>query len=150
MTAPRDVLARVRAVIVQSLGVDEEDVLPAATLVGELGAESIDFLDITFRLEREFGIKVPRCELFIDPTSLGGVGREPDDRLTATDLAALRRQMPYADLSGIGLDRRPENLTDLFTVDLLVRYVAWKLERGRGDAEGTGATVFTAPPAIGR
>ena len=66
--------------------------------------------------------------MFIEPTSLGGAGHEPDGRLTAADLAALRTQMPYADLSGIERDRRPEKLTDLFTVDLLVRYVRWKLD----------------------
>ena len=76
MTAPGEVLARVTNVIVQSLGVDEDDVTPDATLVGDLGAESIDFLDIVFRLEREFGIKVPRGELFIEPTSLGDAGYE--------------------------------------------------------------------------
>ena len=94
MTAPGEVLERVTTVIVQSLGVDEDDVTPAATLVDDLGAESIDFLDIVFRLEREFGFKVPRGELFIEPTSLSGAGHEPDGRLTAADLAALARRCP--------------------------------------------------------
>jgi acyl carrier protein len=150
MTAPEEVLARVTAVIVQSLGVDEDDVTPAATLVGDLGAESIDFLDIVFRLEREFGIKVPRGELFIEPTSLGGAVHEPDCRLTAADLAALRVQMPYADLSDLERDRRLDRVTDLFTVDLLVRYVTWKLEGGRSRAEGRPAAVLASPHTIGR
>lgn len=150
MTAPEGVLARVTTVIVQSLGVDEDDVTPAATLVGDLGAESIDFLDIVFRLEREFRIKVPRGELFIEPTSPGEEGYERDGRVTAEGLAALREQMPYADLSDLERDRRLEKLTDLFTVNLLVRYVTWKLEGGRGRGEDTRTAVLTSPGTIGR
>ncbi len=147
MKAPREVLARVTTVIVQSLGVDEDEVTPAATLVGDLGAESIDFLDIVFRLEREFGIKVPRGELFIEPTSPGEDGYERDGRVTAEGLAALRVQMPYADLEH---DNRLDRVGDLFTVNLLVRYVTWKLEGGRTRDENTGAAVLAAPRAIGR
>jgi acyl carrier protein len=44
------------------LGVDDGDIDLSATLQGDLGAESINFLDIVFRLEREFGIKIPRAE----------------------------------------------------------------------------------------
>ena len=56
---------------------DEEDVTRDATLQGDLGAESIDFLDIVFRLERNFGIKIPRGELFpenvvADPEMIAG------------------------------------------------------------------------------
>ena len=69
MAAPDQIHARVTSVLVQSLGVDEDDVTPAATLLGDLGAESIDLLDIVFRLEREFAIAIPRGELFIEPDS---------------------------------------------------------------------------------
>jgi acyl carrier protein len=50
--------------LVDALGVDEEEVTPSATMVGDLGAESIDFLDIVFRLEKAFDIKIHRGELF--------------------------------------------------------------------------------------
>ena len=149
MTASEEVLARVTTVIVHSLGVDEEDVTPAATLVGDLGAESIDFLDIAFRLEREFGIKVPRGELFIEPISLGDAGYVRDGLVTAEGLEALCWQMPYADLSGLERDRRLDQVTDLFTVDLLVRYVTWKLESAGDRAEGAAA-VLASPCAIAR
>ncbi len=59
-----DSLRKVQATLVDALGVDDEDVTRDATLQGDLGAESIDFLDIVFRLERNFGIKIPRGELF--------------------------------------------------------------------------------------
>ena len=53
--------------LVHALGVEEADIKPSATLQGDLGAESIDFLDIVFRLEREFMIKINQDELFPEP-----------------------------------------------------------------------------------
>src|SRR5579883_1054045 len=138
MAVPDKILARVTTVLVQTLGVDEEDVTPAVSLLGDLGAESIDLLDIVFRLEREFSITIPRGELFIEPDSLGDENYARDGRVTTEGLDALRARMPYADLSGLERDRSLNNVTDLFTVDLLVRYVAWKLENGRGTAEDAG------------
>jgi acyl carrier protein len=132
MTAPDLILARVTTVLVQCLGVDEGDVTPTATLLEDLGAESIDLLDIVFRLEREFGIKIPRGELFIEP---GAAGDAWDGRVTAEGLDALRSRMPFADLDDPGRDRPLEKVGDLFTVGLLVRYVTWKLESGRSPAE---------------
>ena len=60
MTPGRDLRRRCPRTLVEALNVDEDQVTPTATLQGDLGAESIDFLDIVFRLEREFGIKIPR------------------------------------------------------------------------------------------
>src|SRR3954467_13028779 len=106
MAASDEILARVTTVIVQSLGVDEDDVTPSATLIEGLGAESIDFLDIVFRLEREFGIKVPRGELFVEPIFQGEAEIVQGGRVTAEGLVALRSQMPYADLSDLERDQR--------------------------------------------
>ena len=150
MAAPDQILARVTTVLVQSLGVDEDDVTPAASLLGDLGAESIDLLDIVFRLEREFAIAIPRGELFIEPDSQGEADYVRDGRVTTEGLSALRARMPYADLSNQERDRRLDNVTDLFTVDLLVRYVTWKLGSGRGAAEGAAATAPASPSPIGR
>jgi hypothetical protein len=110
-------------------------------LIGDLGAESIDFLDVVFRLEREFGIKIPRGELFIEPVFQGDADYVQDGRLTEEGLAALRSQMPYADLTDLVHEGRPGRVSDLFTVDLLVRYVTWKLEgRDRFDATARHST----------
>jgi acyl carrier protein len=143
MAAPDRILARLTTVLVQALGVDEDDVTPAATLLGDRGAESIDLLDIVFRLEREFGISIPRGELFIEPASPGDADYVRDGRVTTEGLTALRARMPYADLSGLERDRRLGDVADLFTVDLLVRYVTWKLEGGRDTAVGVAATAAT-------
>ena len=125
--------------IVHALGVEEGDVTPSATLIGDLGAESIDFLDIVFRLEREFGIKVPRGELFIEQAVLSNARGARDGPMTEENLAALRSQMPYADLTELDRVRLLDKLTDLFTVGLLVRYVTWKLEGGRSTASEVAA-----------
>ena len=64
MPSHEEVLSKVSATLVEALNIDEDEIKPESTLTGDLGAESIDFLDIVFRLEREFGIKIPREELF--------------------------------------------------------------------------------------
>ena len=59
-----EILEKVTETLVDALGVDDDEVTSEATLVDDLGAESIDFLDIVFRLEKNFSIKIPRGELF--------------------------------------------------------------------------------------
>ncbi len=134
MASSNEVHTKVTKVLVQALGVEEDDIEPAATLQADLGAESIDFLDIVFRLEREFEIRIPRGELF--PEHFFELPSEivQDGKVTAEGLAALRLQMPYADLTTLERDRRLNRIDDLLTVDLLTRYVTWKL-RGSGKAQ---------------
>src|SRR3989441_6953071 len=74
MPSREEIYTKVSATLVEALNVDEEEIKPTSTLQGDLGAESIDFLDIVFRLEREFGIKIPRGELL--PESI--LSGEPD------------------------------------------------------------------------
>jgi len=135
MPASNEIDARVTKVLVQALGVEEDDVKPSATLQGDLGAESIDFLDIGFRLEREFGFKVGQGEFFAGPVLQGDTAIVQDGRVTDEGLAVLRAQMPYADLRGLERDRRLNRIDDLFTVDLLCRFVTSKLG-GSGRAGG--------------
>ena len=65
MPTQDQIFEKVQSTLVDALGVDEEDVTSGAALFKDLGAESIDLLDIVFRLERNFGIKIPRgnCSL---------------------------------------------------------------------------------------
>jgi acyl carrier protein len=127
MLAYRPTFARVTKVLVESLNVDEGEVTPPASLQNDLGAESIDFLDIVFRLEHEFGIKIPRGELFPESVFQGDPEFVSDGRVTDKGMAELRLRMPYADLAAFEKDRRLVAIPDLFTVDLVARYVAWKL-----------------------
>ena len=134
MATGEEICGKVARVLVEALSVDEEDIKPTATLQGDLGAESIDFLDIVFRLEREFGIKIPRGELFPESIFQGDPEFVQEGRVTDKGLAELRLRMPYADLRSLERDRQLGNVPDLFTVELVTSYVAWKLT-GRGGAD---------------
>jgi len=146
MSPREDIQGRVVRVLVDTLSVDEDEVRPAATLQGDLGAESIDFLDIVFRLEREFGIRIPNGELFPESVFQGDPDFVSDGRVSDRGMAELRSRMPYADLDGFDHDRRLVAVPDLFTVALVSRYVAWKL----GPHAGTGpnSPEFVAAPAV--
>lgn len=91
MPASNEVYARVTKVLVEALGVEEDEVKPSATLEGDLGAESIDFLDIMFRLEREFTIKIRRGEFFSEPVFQGDADIVQDGEVTDEGVAVLRR-----------------------------------------------------------
>jgi acyl carrier protein len=132
MAAFEEIYERVAKPLVQALNVDEEDLRPTATLQGDLGAESIDFLDIVFRLEREFGIKIPRGELFPESIFQNDPDLVREGRITDEGMRELRARMPYAELSGLNRNRRLSDVPDLFTVALLARYVEWKLGAGAG------------------
>ena len=129
MPSQEEIYAKVSATLVEALNVDEDDIKPTATLQGDLGAESIDFLDIVFRLEREFGIKIPRGELFPESIFQGDPEFVQDGRVTDKGLAELRTRMPFADLSDFEGDRRLSAVSNLFTVGLVSNYVSWKLGR---------------------
>jgi acyl carrier protein len=149
MFASDDIDGKVTRVLVDSLNLDEDDVTPTATLQGDLRAESIDFLDIVFRLEREFGIRIPRGELFPESIFQGDPDFVCEGRVTDRGMSELRLRMPFADLGVFDTDRRLSAVSDLFTVSLLTRYIAWKLAQGTeaGPIE-TGGVVsrFTTTP----
>ena len=98
-----------------------------------MGAESIDFLDIVFRLEREFGIKIPRGELFPESIFQGDPELVQNGRVTPKGLVELRTRMPFADLAQFEKDPELSHLSDLFTVDLITRYIQGKLNGANGN-----------------
>src|ERR1700730_3394322 len=122
-----EIYTKVSATLIEALNVDEEDVTPEATLQGDLGAESIDFLDIVFRLEREFAIKIPRGELFPESIFQGDPEYVQDGCVTPKGLEKLRCQMPFADLGALEKNRELSRVGDLFTVAMITRYVEGKL-----------------------
>src|SRR6266516_1471689 len=99
MPTQEEIYTKVSATLVEALNVDEDEIKPDSTLQGDLGAESIDFLDIVFRLEREFGIKIPRGELFPESIFQGDPEMVQDGKLTSKGRQELRAKMPFADLS---------------------------------------------------
>lgn len=128
MPTQEEIYTKVSATLVDALNVDEEDITPESTLQGDLGAESIDFLDIVFRLEREFGIKIPRGELFPESIFQGDPDFVQAGRVTSKGLEELRTRMPFADLKRFEENPAFEQLSDLFTVDLITRYIQSKLK----------------------
>jgi acyl carrier protein len=122
-----DIFAKVRTTLVDALSVDDEQVTPTARLKADLGAESIDFLDIVFRLEKQFGVTIPREELFPESIFQGDAAFVANGMVTPVGLAALEKQMPYADLTDFKKDPQLTKVEDLFTVDLIVRYLASKV-----------------------
>jgi len=129
MAMSRDeIFSQVQEVLVDALGVDDDEVTSDATLMGDLGAESIDFLDIVFRLEKAFRIKVPREELFPAESMMNNAEFVSNGKLTAKGLAALRDNMPHTDLRQFEKDPDINKLGDLFTVNSVVNFVEMKLK----------------------
>jgi acyl carrier protein len=127
MPNQEEIYSKVSSTLMEALNVDEEEIRPTSTLQGDLGAESIDFLDIVFRLEREFGIKIPRGELFPESIFQGDPEFVQNGRVTEKGLAELRARMPYADLSKFEKNPEVRAISDLFTVDMITRYIQGKL-----------------------
>ena len=125
-TTQEEVYGKVQEILEEALGVDEDDVKPEASLFADLGAESIDVLDIGFRLEKEFGIKVEQSEMF--PES---VMNDPqyvqEGKVTDAGMAELRARMPHANLDDFDADRTVDNVLNVITVDAVVKFVQSKL-----------------------
>ncbi len=127
MPSQEEIFSKVSATLVEALNVDEDEVKPTSTLQGDLGAESIDFLDIVFRLEREFGIKIPRGELFPEAIFQGDPEFVQNGKVTDKGLEELRHRMPFADLSEFEKNPDLAGISDLFTVEMIARYIQRKL-----------------------
>ena len=123
-----EIYAKVQTVLVDALGVDEEEVTPNAVIRDDLGAESIDFLDIMFRLEKAFNIKIPKGEMMPE-----NVANDPnivkDGVVTPQGIAMLKEKMPHSDFSSFEADPKLDNMSKLFTVNAIVNYVQQKLEQ---------------------
>src|ERR1041384_7615789 len=127
MLTQDEIYTKVSSTLVEALNVDEDQINPAATLQGDLGAESIDFLDIVFRLEREFGIKIPRNELFPESIFQGDPDFVMDGKVTEKGLRELREKMPFADIAKFEKNPELSAISDLFTVDMITKYIEGKL-----------------------
>ena len=122
-----EVFEKVREVLVDALAVDDDEVTPDATLIGDLGAESIDILDISFKLEQTFGFKIAQGELFPE-----GVTQDPeyvqDGKITDKGLATLKERLPHFDFSKLENDRSVATVGQIFTVEALVNFCEQKLQ----------------------
>ncbi len=128
MLSADEVLDKVRETLVDALGVDDDEVTSTATLIGDLGAESIDFLDIVFRLEKCFDIKIPRGELFPENLATADSGFVKDGKVTPEGIDQLRARMPHADIDSFAANPAVSRLSDLFTVGMICRFVQARLK----------------------
>jgi acyl carrier protein len=127
MATSEEVFAKVQETLVDALGVDDDEVTPEATLIGDLGAESIDFLDIVFRLEKNFDVKIPRGELFPEGLASAESGYIQDGLVTEKGIAELRDRMPHADVDKFAADPKVENIQELFTVEMICKFLESKV-----------------------
>ena len=128
-----EIFKKVQDVLVDALGVDEDEVTADASLREDLGAESIDFLDISFRLEKAFTadpakpFRIPRGELFPENLDPGYV---ENNKLTDSGLAEVKRRLPNADLSQLEQTRDTSLIPNLFAVRDIVDYLYRKMNAG--------------------
>jgi acyl carrier protein len=128
-----DVHKAVQEAVVGALGVTEDEANPDATLMDDLGAESIDLLDILFRIERSTGVKIAASDLgeYIQ----GGI---PDDRfsdeneiITAEGMVHLKTVMPQLD-EGLAGSLEADHVMSHFTVQNLGDMVTQRAGAGAG------------------
>ena len=128
MSMSRDeIFETVKENLVDALGVDDDEVTEDATLMGDLGAESIDFLDIVFRLEKAFAIKIPREELFPAENMLNNPELVNNGKFTSAGLDRLKSQMSHVDFTEFETDPDINRISDLFRVGSIVNFVEGKL-----------------------
>src|SRR3982750_1761056 len=130
MAMSRDeIYEKVKQVLVDALGVDDDEVTGDAIIKDDLGAESIDFLDISFRLEKAFGIKIGKGEMM--PENLDkDANFVQNGRVTPAGIAELKKRMPHSDFADFEKDPQVERMSKLFTVDAIVNYIEGKLNAG--------------------
>ena len=126
MNGRDEIIKSVKTIISQALKVDENKVDVKASLIKDLGAESIDFLDIVFRLEKTFKIKIPKGELFPEKL-LTDARLVKDGRITTEGIAELRTKIPNGHWDEFSKNPLVSNLGEVFTVGMIVDYLSEKL-----------------------
>lgn len=121
-----EITKNVKGIISQALKVDESKISLQSSLIKDLGAESIDFLDIVFRLEKAFKIKIPKGELFPEKL-LTDVRFVHDGRITPTGIEELKKRIPNGRWEEFAKNPIVANLGDVFTVGMIVDYLSEKL-----------------------
>lgn len=125
MASKEEIFEKVREVLVDALAAEEDDVKLESTLVDDLGAESIDLLDIVFQLEKAFDIKIDRGEL-IPVDVLNNAEYVQDGKLTEAGLAELKKAIPFADLEAFSKNPMVQNIAKVLTVKDMVHIVDMK------------------------
>ena len=125
------VFEKVQECLAGALGIEPSEIQPGSSLVRDLGAESIDFIDIIFRLEKAFDIKIPSGELF-PANLLNEEGLIQEGQVTPAGLKVLREKIPYLDLNEFEKDPRVANLAGYFTVQMVLNYIRDRVSKDVG------------------
>jgi len=124
----QEIFSKVQETLAGALGVSRDDIERDSSLTRDLGAESIDFIDIIFRLEKTFNIKIPSGELF--PGNILNDERfVKEGKVTADGLTELKARIPYLDFDSFARDPQVSKLAEHFTVRMIVRYLQDKLAK---------------------
>lgn len=119
-----NVYPKVRQIIADVLVVDESEVELKKRLVVDLGAESIDFLDLIFQLEQEFKVKIPRGQLEQEARQLVPEGEfEVNGTITKQGIEALKQYMPEVPAEYFHSDMKVNDIPTLFTVETCCKFV---------------------------
>ena len=122
-----EIVKNVKTIISQALKVDESRIAPGSSLIKDLGAESIDFLDIVFRLEKAFKIKIPKGELFPEKI-LTDARFVKNGQVTPAGIDELKQKMSNVNWAEFAKNPQVSNLGNLFTVGMIVDYLSGKLQ----------------------
>ncbi|MDD2715532.1 MAG: acyl carrier protein [Candidatus Wallbacteria bacterium] len=124
-----EIMEKVKDCLVTALGVDRKKIELDSSLVNDLGAESLDLLDLVFRLEQTFKIRLSRGEMENKARkTLTDEEFEQDGILSAAALEKLREQMPEVAADKFKPGMRASDIPTLFTPRTFLRIVAEKLE----------------------
>jgi acyl carrier protein len=131
MLSRDQIFEKLRDILEEALGADEEEITIEASLTGDLEAESIDFLDIVFRLEKTFStperpFKIEQGELFPE-NLLENADWVADGKFTDAGMAMLRERMPHVDFTAFESDRDVNKVAELITVNSIIEFVERKL-----------------------
>jgi acyl carrier protein len=122
-----ELYAKVRSAVADVLAIDPAKIVPGASLIEELGAESLDFLDLVFRLETEYGVKIPRDGILLTARDGFAAGFDEGGVLSNEALDRLRLLMPEVPAERFTPGLRTHQIPNLFTTETFVRLVAWRL-----------------------
>lgn len=115
---------KVAATIADALACDEDKVTPTSSLINDLGAESIDFLDIVFRLERAFKVKIPRGKIVEDARGpLTEAQFESGGVITEAGIVRLKEFLSEVPADRFKTPLKTAELPRLFTVETFAKMV---------------------------
>jgi acyl carrier protein len=109
--------------LMDTLGLDKDDLVPSAKFFEDLGGESIDLLDLSFRCEKRFGIKVQFEKMF----SLEDLALDERGHVSREGIAKIKAKFPFLDMSEIEAEPGVSQLRELLTVATLTQYLQMRV-----------------------